>query len=156
MTGHSGWNKFRRASNPRHHEPSAFGLDLTLEPLPMAQRQIHTSHVPIPGTGSEPPIIPPHTGAAAKAAAALQNQWLRTTSEESNDRESGIGITISAPGFELGAADSGVLLDPYISRVDFITTLPSELAIHVLSLLDAAALTKVARVSRSWHRVCRG
>ncbi len=40
-----------------------------------------------------------------------------------------------------------------ISKVDFISRLPAELAIQILAQLDAAALTTASRVSRSWKQI---
>lgn len=124
--------------------------------------------VPVPAMGSEPPIIPTHTGAAAKASAAMQNEffarqsmqkrWLYTpSSEDGNDRESGIGISVTVPCVEADDADGRSVLaqDASISRVDFISQLPAELAIHILAFLDANALAKASCVSRGWDKVIR-
>lgn len=53
---------------------------------------------------------------------------------------------------------------PRLSRIDFLSTLPAELSLRVLSLLDARSLCRAARVCRSWrtladcdviwHRLC--
>lgn len=43
---------------------------------PLASSTFAPATVPIPGIGNEPPIIPHNTGAAAKAAVALQNEYL--------------------------------------------------------------------------------
>ncbi|GJN69226.1 F-box and WD40 domain-containingprotein [Purpureocillium lilacinum] len=115
--------------------------------------------------GNEPPVIPTHTGAAAKASAAMQNEffarqgsqtkWLRApSSEDGNDRESGIGIAVNVPSIEVDDADAAVAQqDTRISRLNFISMLPAELAIHVLSFLDAAVLTRACRVCRDWQRI---
>jgi F-box and WD-40 domain protein 1/11 len=122
-----------------------------------------SNHLAIPGLGAEPPVIPFHSGAAAKASAvisndflarqALQGPWLHpTTSEDGNDRESGIGISVTVP-------DLGVVLDgtpgqdPNISRIDFISQLPGELAVHILEYFDAATLATVCRVSHHWNKI---
>ncbi len=125
------------------------------------------------GMGPRPPVIPPNTGSAARAAAAaalqadihrvLQPKWLQQD-EDGNDRESGIGIAIMSPGSEsadeANASDlchgvEGLLeavpqLD--ITRVDFVANLPIELAIMILSELDAAGLAAASRVSRAWSQ----
>ncbi|EFX00316.1 f-box and wd domain containing protein [Grosmannia clavigera kw1407] len=151
--------------------------------------------------GVGPPVIPLNTGGAARAAAAAafqsdmlqmqqqqgqdeqqehqqhqhqQQQWPHHPDEYGNDRESGIGIAVtatdpdvidgaksSADGSTLyllnASMDSGMLLDDGgqapISKVDFIVQLPVELSIMVLSHLDAAGLAAASRVSRQWHRV---
>lgn len=41
-----------------------------------------------------------------------------------------------------------------ISRLDFISQLPLELAIHVLACLDALALSRASSVSRTWNKIC--
>lgn len=154
-TSHLPWNRPRPQTGVRHSR-SFYGLDFTPEPLPMTRRPTYTSYNcnTRPGLGSEPPIIPRSTGAAAKASAAMQNEflaragiqnlWLHpTASEDNNDDESGVGISVSVPGAS----------EAHISRVDFIQALPTELATHILAYLDAAALAKASRVSRAWRQV---
>lgn len=120
-----------------------------------------------PGFRSRPPVIPPNTGGAARAAAAaafqtdilqmLQPKWL----QQDNDRESGIGIAITAS--EADSADEANVQESYsalasgeapqldITKVDFVGNLPMELAIMILSELDAAGLSAASRVSRHWN-----
>ena len=152
-TSHLGWNQARHHASVRQSR-SFYGLDFTSEPAPMAPRPTHTSYNSRPGLAGEPPIIPRNTGAAAKAAAAmqnefmarsgLQNRWLHpTASEDNNDDESGVGISVTIPGVK----------EAQISRVDFVTNLPTELAIHILAYLDAAALAKASLVSQRWKQV---
>lgn len=161
LTSHPGWNRSRSSSRPgqMRHSRSFYGFDLTHEPdamPPLPQ--------PRPGVDGEPPVIPYNTGAAAKASAAIQNEYLARQSQQQNrllhpssttgsgsgigadpnDDESGVGIVVSVPD---GAREA------QISRVDFVTRLPTELAIHVLGNLDAAALAKASLVSRDWQRV---
>ncbi|POR37514.1 F-box/WD repeat-containing protein 1A [Tolypocladium paradoxum] len=164
-TSHAGWNRLRRATSFRHSR--AFYLDASQVALPLPQ---HSPHVPVPAMGGEPPVIPTHTGGAAKAAAAMQNEffarqsmqhtWLHASSSEDggNDRESGIGIAVTVPSIEVDDVDQEDAVPPQdanISRLDFVTRLPAELAIHVLAYLDAAALAKASSVSRDWDRVIR-
>lgn len=164
----STWNKMRQATSFRHsrsildldvhHQQTT--RDLSSEPCP---------HLPIPGFGNEPPVIPDNSGAAAKAAVAMQNEyyarqgpqnlWLYPTkSDEGNDRESGIGITVTLPGFGI---DDGIGSEvsteqaSVISKVDFVSKLPAELAIHVLACLDAAVLTKASTVCHNWNNIIR-
>ncbi|PFH55452.1 hypothetical protein XA68_18296 [Ophiocordyceps unilateralis] len=166
-TAHATWSRLRQATSFRHAR-SVFGLDYPQEPSQPSQR-LTTPNLPIPAMGSEPPIIPINTGAAAKASAAMQNdlfarqsmhnRWLHApSSEDGNDRESGIGIAVTLPRLDLDeAADDGQgdvpLQDTSISRVDFVSMLPTELAIHVLAFLDIKALNKASGVSRSWNSV---
>ncbi|CAG9998132.1 unnamed protein product [Clonostachys byssicola] len=152
-TSHSTWNRIRHHATIRHSR-SFYGLDFTHEPLPLRSQNTQPGgQFGRPGIGSEPPFIPHNTGAAAKASAALQNEalmqnslqniWLYpTTSEDGNDRESGIGITLTS-------ADEP---DPQISRIDFIAQLPGELAIHILAYLNATSLAKACLVSKAWNK----
>ncbi|GAB0137906.1 hypothetical protein EsDP_00006158 [Epichloe bromicola] len=152
-TSHGPWSRSRQATGFRHSR-SFFDLD--------THHDAHAQHFLVPGQGDEPPIIPQHTGAAAKASAAMLNEfharhrWLTApSSEDGNDRESGIGIAVTRPSIDLDSAECDGIFeqDPNISRVDFVSSLPTELAIHVLAHLDAATLAKSSRVSRQWHNV---
>ncbi|KAI0128966.1 WD domain-containing protein [Xylariales sp. AK1849] len=160
-TAYSAWHKLRQATSFRHsrilYGGRSGGLDTIYSPL-----ESSFSNVTVPGNGLEPPVIPCHTGAAAKASAAYQNEYLAVRQREEwlaeysqNDRESGIGISISNMGDE--AVSSAVTLseDSSISRVDFVSKLPSELAIQILSHLDATHLSAAARVSKVWHEIAQ-
>lgn len=160
-TSHSTWNRIRQAATLKHSR-STYGLNLTHEPAPFFQ-PVGSQSFLIPGAGAEPPVIPRNTGAAAKASAALQNEYLAsqglqnrwlypTQSDESNDVESGIGISATIPGIS-PSAEEDMSRAANISKIDFIAQLPSELAIHLLGLLDAPALIKASLVSRRWHDV---
>jgi F-box and WD-40 domain protein 1/11 len=112
---------------------------------------------PIPGIGSAPPIIPRGSGgAAARATAAAQNEYLGRNrqflfaDEQQGDRESGIGIAVTT-GDQGDALQYVVSSD--ISRVDFIASLPVELAIQILAHLNQETLRNAARVSRRWFEV---
>lgn len=132
----------------------------------MHDQSLDSPHVPIPGFGGEPPVIPMNSGAAAKASAAMQNEffarqtfpnvWLNPTpSDDGNDRESGIGIAVTVSGLDADLEDAETLPRPNgtISRIDFISKVPTEIAIHILAYLDAAALKKASEVSRNWKSV---
>ena len=123
----------------------------------------------MPGPGNGPPIIPPNTGGAARAAAAafqnnaLERKWFYPE-EYQNDRESGIGIAVTSSESEFsGTLDVDAELDvidkedelPGITKVDFISHLPTELAISILLHLDATGLAAASRVSRGWHMVVK-
>ena len=110
---------------------------------------------PIPGIGAAPPIIPRgFGGAAARATAAAQNELfgrhrqLLTAEDQLGDRESGIGIALTT-------SEPVQYQDNSISRVDFISLLPTELSIQILAHLDHHALSKTARVSKSWAEISR-
>ncbi|RGP75511.1 hypothetical protein FSPOR_619 [Fusarium sporotrichioides] len=155
---HSTWNRLRQATMRRSR--SIYGFDLHREHG--TYHHENPSHLPIPGFGGEPPVIPSNSGAAAKASAAMQNEYLARqglynmwlnprTNDESNDRESGIGITVTLPGIE--SEENETEQNTAISTIDFISRLPAELAIHVLANLDATALTKAAVVCKSWNKI---
>ncbi|KAM3517447.1 hypothetical protein NHJ13051_008971 [Beauveria bassiana] len=158
-TANSTWNKLRQATGLRH-TPSAYGLDdsyrtaLPSQPAP--------AKVPIPALGDAPPYIPEYGGAAAKASAAMQNEffarnrWLHeSTSEDGNDRESGIGIVPSGASADFDIDAEAVFKPADFSRVDFISALPVELAIQILAKLDAAALAKLSTVCKWWSQIIK-
>ncbi|PGG95792.1 hypothetical protein AJ80_09912 [Polytolypa hystricis UAMH7299] len=118
---------------------------------------------PIPGNGAAPPVLPHDLsrGAAARAAAAAQNEMLKieriASMEESKaltptvysdtlsrDSESGIGISIMSP-MEVAEEELDVV------RQDPVTYLPSELMAQILAFLDAESVKNAELVSRSWH-----
>lgn len=151
ITSNGPWNRLRQAASFRHSR-SFHDWDMYRDP---------NQNIPVPGQGDEPPIIPHHSGAAAKASAAMQNEyfarqrWLNAPgSDDGNDRESGIGINVTRPSLDLDTDDEETVLeqDANISRIDFVSELPPELAIHILACLDASALAKASAVSRQWHR----
>ncbi|KAK8874041.1 quinon protein alcohol dehydrogenase-like superfamily [Apiospora arundinis] len=159
-TSHSAWHKLRQATGFRHQRfPSNSRGNLETIYSPLVS---DFSNVPIPGRGLEPPVIPRHTGAAAKASAALQNEYLAFARQHEdywaeqpqNDRESGIGINLGS-ATELGLSQVNGTQDPSISRVDFISRLPFELAIQVLSYLGASHLAAASRVSKTWGDVAK-
>jgi len=109
---------------------------------------------PIPGYGDAPPIIPHGSGgAAARATAAAQNEFyerhrhLLSAEDQWGDRESGIGIAMTT--------EPASRQETTISRIDFISLLPVELAIQILAHLDHRTLYNTALVSQSWARVSR-
>lgn len=167
---------FRRPRTPYGAEPNDH---LTSGDNDPTQTEDSLGPLPVPSIGGEPPIIPHNTGAAAKASVAIQNEHLlvpvaapssqqpashgfqnkRLThlpaDECGNDRESGIGINVAGSVSEADLSESkrGSLQgqDTDISRIDFVTQLPTELAIQVLSHLDCTGLMTASRVSQSWR-----
>lgn len=124
---------------------------------------------PLPGSCLQPPRIPDNleSGAAARAAAATQNEILESVrnlvfveSKIPRDSESGIGIDLRDRSEE--DEDEVVrkggwfflrllwLLTIHMS--DFVHILPEEMVVHILSYLDATSLMNVELVSRRWHR----
>lgn len=179
-TAHVKWNKLRQAASFRRPRTpySAEPADIPSYDDP-SQAEPGFAAFPVPGIGGEPPIIPHNTGAAAKASVALQNEHLSAPVADpsppqpashgvqnkrlahlplddcGNDRESGIGINVGGSVSEVDLSESkraslqGQGTD--ISRIDFITQLPTELAIQVLSHLDCTGLMTAARVSQAWR-----
>ncbi|PKS10387.1 hypothetical protein jhhlp_002138 [Lomentospora prolificans] len=174
-TAHATWHRLRQAASFRQprspygesDHPAQHDADQTTEP---------TGALPVPSIGGEPPIIPHNTGAAAKASVAeylylsgtgssdqdssahnFRNKWLAHVPGEDcgNDRESGIGITVAGSVSEADIYESKraslQTQDGSISRIDFITQLPTELAIQILSQLDAAGLLTASQVCRDWR-----
>ncbi|KAI6246513.1 Beta-TrCP [Erysiphe necator] len=126
-------------------------------------------HSPVPGSGNRPPKIPHGlSGSAARAAAAaenraipsllhnefiVRNRQLFRTNEQQEDGESGIGIAVTAtPVYPNNKLDSSMVFSE-ISRVDFISNLPSELAIQILTHLDQTTLRNIATVSKQWLKI---
>jgi F-box and WD-40 domain protein 1/11 len=176
-TSHSTWHRLRQAASfHRHSRLLHTGYDDRGFPL----EPIESPTFPVPGSGVQPPIIPRNTGAAARqAAASAHNElyavssssgclvpkpnWLAADEEALHDYESGIGITLTSSEVEhfvpSDDVDSDVDVDmgavedeSHISKVDFISQLPAELAIQILAYLDASTLTTVSRVCRGWHQ----
>ncbi|RDW84527.1 hypothetical protein BP6252_02117 [Coleophoma cylindrospora] len=152
-TSSSAWHKLRQATSFNRNSrllPPQFDVE---GPVDSCEELI----APIPGNGKAPPIIPRGSGgAAARATAAAQNEiygrnrHLLLAEDQQGDRESGIGIalTTSEPLQYVDAADN------LISRMDFVSKLPVELSIQILSHLDNQALLRASAVSRTWAKIC--
>ncbi|KAI1173290.1 quinon protein alcohol dehydrogenase-like superfamily [Nemania sp. FL0916] len=153
-TAHSTWNRLLQAT-PFRHPRTSHGERSVLETIHSPFKSTFPE-LPVPGHGFAPPIIPQNTGAAAKAAAAMQNEYLAFTrqhylsTDEFNDRESGIGIAVTS-----GEAGDDIKMgeDFTVARVNFISELPRELSIQILAYLDAAQLGAASQVSRLWNQV---
>lgn len=172
------WHRLRKATSTSFRHSRILHSDFALyeheHQHPYAPPDDDLPHsVPRPGVGNEPPIIPRNTGSGARAAVAawqhemfptvhpLKNKRL-TLDSAHNDRESGIGIAITASDsvvddlqdLDMVTADGETLLGGCApSRVDFIDRLPVELAIQVLAHLDAAGLATSSRVSKTWRDI---
>ncbi|ATY60130.1 WD40 repeat-like-containing domain [Cordyceps militaris] len=167
-TANSTWHRLRQATGFRHTR-SVYGLDTSYQAGALPHRPAAAAppgDLPVPALGDAPPYIPEHSGAAAKASAAMQNEffarnhWLHnSTSDDGNDRESGIGIVLTGTNTDSDAdaeaADVTGPETPNIRRVDFIDALPAELAIQILAKLDATALAGLSTVSQRWAEVIR-
>ncbi|KAL8752501.1 MAG: hypothetical protein Q9199_005694 [Rusavskia elegans] len=110
-----------------------------------------TCCIPTPAIRASPPTLPENgtSGAAARAAAAAQNEmldYLRKYKKDWKDRkvrgdaESGVGIDTRSAGMESTMA-----------RRDPACKLPKELFTHILSYLDAPSLISSELVSRQWY-----
>ncbi|KAI6778881.1 uncharacterized protein J7T54_000537 [Emericellopsis cladophorae] len=134
---------------------SFYGLNTTHDSFANDERPAYTSYHTRPGMGAEPPVIPYHSGAAAKASAAMHNEYLARsgglyhspdwlmpyTSDGNKDDESGVGIAATIPEAK----------EAYIERVNPVARLPTELAIHIFALLDASTLSKACLVASEWN-----
>ena len=108
----------------------------------------------IPGSGAAPPVFPDdlQPGAAARAAAAAQNEAAKTLlavqknggSIMTRDSESGIGIDLR----ERSDREDNPLA---VIRRDPVTILPIEIMEHVLTYLDAFSLLQAELVSHLWN-----
>ncbi|KAI5860021.1 WD40-repeat-containing domain protein [Durotheca rogersii] len=159
VTSHSAWHRLRQAASFRHARTSHGGPGHLQTIYSPAVSEF--PGVPVPGHGLAPPIIPRHTGAAAKAAAAMQNEYMSyyarykheliAPDEYGNDRESGIGITFASASQIDVPIDQGAS----IVRRDFVAQLPTELAVQIMSYLDAFQLATASRVCRFWHHLAQ-
>jgi F-box and WD-40 domain protein 1/11 len=178
-TSHSTWHRLRQATSFHRHSRTlhtGYGERMFEQEL----FPIESPTLPVPGSGEQPPIIPRKTGAAARHAAAIacnglhgydlmampmpRPGWL--ADDALDDHESGIGIALTSsvmdtyvPGEDLDSdvdVGSGVTPDESpIIKLDFISQLPLELAIQILSLLDAATLNTASRVCSNWYKVIK-
>lgn len=178
-TSHSTWHRLRQATSFHRHSRMLYTGhgERTFE---QGLGTIESPTYPVPGSGEQPPIIPRSTGAAARQAAAsaclgLQGLgamdfqiprpgWLSENTMD--DRESGIGIALTSPEMEpynegeevdsdVDVGSAGDREEADIAKVDFISRLPVELAIHVLAELDASTLATASLVSRRWAHVVK-
>ncbi|KAE8145636.1 F-box and WD40 domain protein [Aspergillus avenaceus] len=107
--------------------------------------------VPVPGNSMESPVFlnDIYAGAAARAAAAAQNEMARTERDKladtrlTRDSESGIGIDLRDRS-EMSDTDLAFL------RVDPVAYLPPEVMSHVFTHLDPQSLMQCELVSRAW------
>ncbi|PYH45473.1 F-box/WD repeat-containing protein [Aspergillus saccharolyticus JOP 1030-1] len=107
----------------------------------------------LPGLGLAPPVFSDdfYAGAAARAAAAAQNELARALRDGlkpsgtnlTRDSESGIGIDLR---------DRSELSDPALAvvRIDPVAYLPPEIMAQVFSYLDPESLMQSELVSRAW------
>jgi hypothetical protein len=92
----------RTANTQHHHHPSIPFLSTVIDDEGVPSLSVTS---PIPGNGSEPPVVPDgNGGAAARAAAAAENERFKRLvvvardSKAERDAESGIGIELHEEG----------------------------------------------------------
>ncbi|KZF23508.1 WD40 repeat-like protein [Xylona heveae TC161] len=164
-----GSGRLQRAGSVSHHQRKSLAspsLDTTLEgsSLSISSTLVNQDSSPVPGNGSEPPKLPydPSRGAAARAAAAAQNEllnfgrvallkseYLQDEAMFTRDSESGIGVDLRSP------LDDLLEPSPEIPRKDLLAHFPTEISAHILSYLDVCSLARAERVSYAWRRAAR-
>ncbi|KAL2163990.1 hypothetical protein VTH06DRAFT_3204 [Thermothelomyces fergusii] len=154
-TSYSAWSRLRKEAGFQRYSqtPSTGYPDHTFAP---DLEPIESPTFPIPGSGEQPPIIPRNTGAAARHAAAIACSGRHGCDTmdaampaepcvpEYDEVDSDVDVGTSASSDETA-----------IVKVDFISQLPLELAIQILSLLDAPTLHTASRVCSGWYHVIR-
>ncbi len=133
-----------------------------LNQYPQSDPPRYSFSSPPPGTGRGPPLLPfdMHTGAAARAAAAAQNEALHYYQRQSpllspvmprsshlklrRDSESGIGIEVQD---RRDSVHSGI----DVIRQDPARVLPIEIMEQILCYLDPQTLVQGQRVCRDWR-----
>ncbi|KAH7360461.1 WD domain-containing protein [Rhexocercosporidium sp. MPI-PUGE-AT-0058] len=170
----SPWRRLKTATSfHRHSRALSVNYD-TDGPFEAYDEEMST---PIPGSGNRPPKIPRNGGYAARQNAALHNgieqfrergnPYLSLFSEPNGegDRESAIAMPfdnsdqdhdqdqaaaeVESQSLHIIAAASST-----INR-DFISELPTELGIQILSHIDTKTLRGLFFVSRRWYEVAR-
>jgi len=146
--------------------------------LAYSDPRYHDSHLPapipdfgiVPGLGHEQMGQRPNqsSGAAARAAAAAQNELLESMrnvklvdAHVSHDSESGIGIEradtlldLTVPVIRQSMCDDIIRISCMLTLIsDPVSVLPPELMAHILAYLDATSLQKSELVSRDWNQV---
>lgn len=140
---------------PQSYEESPFDFDCLASPMP--------------GAGIKPPKIPENlaSGAAARAAAAIQNEVLESVRNLRladlkilTDSESGIGIEVQDQEDDstetiprIGRSSTSVQTVEPSSQLpsDPVEKLPEELMVLILSYLDAGSLINAELVSCRWN-----
>jgi F-box and WD-40 domain protein 1/11 len=117
---------------------------------------------PIPGRGQAPPVVPTHvfSGAAARAAAAAQNEQMEVARMAKAERESSKILEMRVPqdsesGIGIDLRDRSEMSDADLLgliRLDPVALLPAEISAHILSYLDPDSLLNSELVSRGWFR----
>ncbi|CAL8576245.1 hypothetical protein XPA_002135 [Xanthoria parietina] len=143
-----GWLRRCVTTTFRHRRRT---FDSPSRPSTAKWTQNDTCCIPSPAIRASPPTLPENgtSGAAARAAAAAQNEmldYLRKYKKDWKDRkvrgdaESGVGI-------DARSAD----MESTMARRDPACELPKELFTHILSYLDAPSLISSEVVSRQWY-----
>ncbi|OBT54429.1 hypothetical protein VE04_04384, partial [Pseudogymnoascus sp. 24MN13] len=88
---------------------------------------------------------------AARATAAAQNEMLRRRQIEKEvylDCESAVELALPLYGLQEREVQEDAIV-----RIDFVGSLPEELAVHILSMLDHRGLAQASEVSKRWYQV---
>ncbi|CAD6500768.1 BgTH12-06475 [Blumeria graminis f. sp. triticale] len=156
------WEKLRTATGFHWQQrslstTSQLGIDID-------NREYSSS---VTGYKSQAPKIPLRLGGSAKRTTLESNRTLPYASiknshlgrcpqlfsvtDHNEDGESGIGIAITSSTNPIENLDPPIVENyDNISRVDFISDLPAELAIQILAYLDQKTLCNLSVVSRKW------
>ncbi|KFY08572.1 hypothetical protein V492_06111 [Pseudogymnoascus sp. VKM F-4246] len=144
------WHKLKSAASFRHTRAETVGYGYRGHHEALGA--FDDVYEPIPGKGNAPPIIPRRVGGeAARATAAAQNEMLRRRQiEKELYLECESAVELALPQYSLPQRDEE---EDAIVRIDFVGSLPEELAVHILSMLDHKGLAQASEVSRRWYEV---
>ncbi|KAL2074496.1 hypothetical protein VTL71DRAFT_8274 [Oculimacula yallundae] len=167
----SPWRRLRTATSFHRHSRR---LSFNFDGEGLSNPQDDDMSAPIPGSGNRPPRIPKNGGYAARQNAALHNGIEQgrergnpylTLSDVSGegDRESAIAMPFDSSDqvqdqtedtTELQNPDALAVASSTINR-DFISSLPTELGIQILSNIDTKTLRGLSLVCRRWYEIAR-
>ncbi|CAI4218079.1 unnamed protein product [Parascedosporium putredinis] len=148
-TAHATWHRLRQAASFRQNRPS-YGESSDTSQRDLDQIIESMATLPVPSIGASVAEYLYNSGSGSSdlesGSYSVRNKWLSHVPGEEcgNDRESGIGITVGGSVSDADLSESKrasmQAQEGTISRIDFVTQLPAELAIQILSLLDAPGL----------------
>ncbi|KAL6713464.1 hypothetical protein ACLMJK_008929 [Lecanora helva] len=172
QTQHTSWFRRCTTSSSRDKQPPPASSFAAVPPyLDYCEDEL-TALPPFPGYENDPPRVleKPASGAAARAAAAAQNEIIDSMRNfriaepmVTRDSESGVGIEVrdrgeTSPDLGLAVIRKGRKTEPHISksfikcRADPLSVLPEELVGQILSYLDADSLINAELVSTDWNQ----
>ena len=145
------WRKLKSAASFRHTRAETVGYGYRGHHE--AQRAFDVVDEPIPGRGNAPPNTPRRVGGeAARATAAAQIEMLRRQHlmEKKLYLDCESAVELSLPQYSLPQREEQ---KDAIVRIDFVDSMPEELAVHILSMLVHRGLALASEVSRRWYQV---